>query len=234
MENTVFKLSGKLALVALTVFGLGACSDDDPIAPAQTAEVRVMHASPNAPNVDVLVDDATVLTNVPFRAASAYLEVASGSRRIRVRATGTTTTVIDATVSLGTGGTFTVIATGLLAGIQPLVVVDTLTAPAAGQVKVRVVHAAPAAGGVDVYVTAPGANLATATPVLTNVPFRGVSNYLTVPAGQYQIRVTPAGTKTVAIDATVTLAAGQIRTVVATDAPGGGAPLAPVVLADRN
>lgn len=223
-----------LALAGVAVLGLAACSDDDSTGPAATAQVRVVHASPNAPNVDVLVDDATALTNVPFRASSAFLDVSAGSRRLRVRAAGTATTVIDATVPFDAQRAYTVLATGLVAGIQPLVVVDTLTAPATGQVKVRVIHGAPAAGGVDVYVTAPGASLAGSTPVLTNVPFRGVSGYLTVPAGQYQIRVTPTGTSTVAIDATVTFTAGQIRTIVATDAPGGGAPLAPVVLADRN
>jgi len=223
-----------LALAGFALLSVAACSDDDTTSPTPTARVRVVHASPNAPNVDVLVDDATALTNVPYRTASDFLPVNAGSRRLRVRATGTTTTVIDATVALAGQQSYTVLATGLLAGIQPLVVLDTLTAPAAGQVKVRVIHGAPAAAGVDVYVTAPGASIAAISPTLANVPFRGVSNYLTVPAGSYQIRVTPTGTKTVAIDATVALTAGQIRTVVATDAPGGGAPLAPVVLVDLN
>lgn len=224
----------KLALVGVAVLGLAACDDDDPTSANTPAQLRVVHASADAPNVDVLVDAATVLDNVPFRAFSPFLEVTPGQRRVRVRATGTTTTVIDANLDLAVDQAYTVLATGPLAGIQPLVLEDDLTAPAAGQVKVRVVHAAPAAGGVDVYVTAPGANLATSTPVLTNVPFRGASGYLTVPAGDYQIRVTGTGTTTVAIDATVTFAAGQIRTIVATDAPGGGGPLAPVVLTDLN
>lgn len=224
----------KLALVGVAVLGLAACSDDDPTGVTQTAQLRVVHASPDAPNVDVLVDAATPLTNVPFRAFSPFLDVEAGERRIRVRAAGTTTTVIDANLDFAAGQAYTAIATGLLAGLQTLVIEDDLTAPAAGQVKVRVVHAAPAAAGVDVYVTAPGAPLAGATPVLTNVPFTAVSDYLTIPAGEYRIRVTPTGTTTVAIDATVTFAAGQIRTIVATDAPGGGAPLAPVVLTDLN
>lgn len=222
-------------LATVAVLGLAACSDDDePTAAAPTAAVRVVHASPDAPNVDVLVDDAVALTDVPFPANSPYLDVPAGARRLRVRAAGTTTTVIDATPNLAANTSYTVLATGLLADIQPVVAVDDRSAPPAGQVKIRVIHAAPAAAGVDVYATAPGAELATSTPVLTNVPFRAVSDYLTVPAGTYQLRVVPTGTTTVAIDATVTLTAGQVRTVVARDNAGGGAPLGAIVLADVN
>jgi hypothetical protein len=128
-----------------------------------------------------------------------------------------------------------VIATGPVAAIAPLVLEDDLTTPAAGNIKLRLVHASPTAGPVDIYVTAPGADLTTVTPTLANVPFRAASDYLEVPAGTYRVRITPAGSKTVAIDVDgVTLTSGQIRTAVAVDAPGGGAPLGAILLADRN
>jgi len=231
MKNRIFQ---GLALVA-TALTFAGCSDDDTTAPAQNARVRVLHASPDAPNVDVLVDNQVVLTNVPFKTASDYLSVPAGARNLKVRVTGTSTIAIDVTPSLTASTDYTVIARGLVANIATLLLTDDNTPPTAGNVKVRLVHGAPSAPNVDIYVTAPGADINTATPTLTNVPFAAASSYLTVPAGSYRVRITPAGTKTVAIDTgTLTLAAGQIRTGVAVDAVGGGAPFSAVLLADRN
>ena len=225
-----------LALALLATFALAACDDDDDVTgPVATAQLRVVHASPDAPNVDVLLDNAPVLTNVAYKAASNYLEVPSGSRNLKVRATGTSTVVIDQNGTLAQDGFYTVLATGRVASIAPVVLTDDQTSPASGNIRLRLVHASPTAGNVDIYVTAPTADLATATPTLANVAFRAASNYLEVPAGTYRVRITPAGTKTVAIDANnVALVAGQVRTAVAVDAPGGGTPLGAILLADKN
>ena len=225
-----------LALALLASIAVAACDDDDDVtAPGTTAQLRVVHASPDAPNVDVLVDNASVLTNVPYKTASSYLAVASGSRNLKVRAAGGTTTVIDQNATLASGTFYTVLATGRVASIAPVMLTDDQTAPASGNVRLRLVHGSPTAGNVDIYVTAPTADIATATPTITSVAFRAVSNYLEVPAGTYRVRITPAGTKTVAIDANnVALTAGQVRTAVAVDAPGGGAPLGAILLADKN
>jgi hypothetical protein len=221
------------ALLALTACDPISANSPEPVAP--TGQLRVLHASPDAPNVDVYVDGARVLSDVPYKVASGYLEVPAGARRIEVKAAGTSTTVIDVSPTLAANAIYTAIATGLVADIAPLLLTDDLAAPGSGNVKVRVVHGAPSAPEVDVYVTAPGADLGTATPVLTDVPFEAASPYLEVPAGTYQVRVTVANTTNVAIDTgALTLTAGQIRTAVAVDAPGGGAPFSVVLLADKN
>ncbi len=220
-----------LLLIAalLALFATG-CGDDK-----SQARLRIVHDSPNAPNVDVVVNGATVATNVSYKAASAYLTVPAASTQIEVRPTGTTTDVINTKTTLAQKTDYTVLATNLVASIEPLVLTDDNTAPASGKVKVRLVHGAPSAPPVDIYVTAPGASLAAATPTLTNVPFKASSAYLSVDAGSYEIRVTPTGTKTVVIDSgTVPLMAGQIRTVIAVDNVGGGAPFGAIVLNDLN
>ena len=221
-----------LAATAVTA----ACSDDDNNTEPETqSRVRVVHASPDAPNVDVLLDNSEVLSDVPYLASSAYLETSAGDHNLKVNAAGTSTTAIDADVTLADGTDYTVIASDLVAQIAPIVLQDDNTAPAAGNARVRAIHGAPSAPAVDIYVTAPGADLATATPVLTGVEFGDVADYLKVPAGEYQVRVSPAGTKLVVIDSgPLTLESGQVRTAIAVDAAGGGAPFDLLVLADAN
>jgi hypothetical protein len=213
-----------------------ACSDDNNTSPnGGEARVRVVHASPDAPDVDVLVDDAAVLNEVPYLAASDYLDVPAGDRNVKVNAAGTATTVIDADVSLMDNTDYTVIASGLTSDIEPLVLEDDNSAPAAGTVRVRAVHAAPSAPTVDINITAPGADLSAEAPALSNEAFRAVDDYIEAPAGEYQVRVTPAGTKTVAIDSgPLTLVSGQVRTAVAVDAAGGGGPFDLLLLEDLN
>ncbi len=225
-------LSLLLAATTLTA----ACSDDDDnTGPEGEARVRVVHASPDAPNVDVLLDDAEVLADVPYLAASDYLQVPAGEHNVKVNAAGTSTSVIDADVDLTDGTDYTVIASGLVASIAPIVLEDDNSAPGSGNARVRAIHGAPSAPAVDIYVTAPGADLEAETPALSALEFGDVADYIEAPAGDYQVRVTPAGTKTVVIDSgTLSLASGQVRTAIAVDATGGGAPFSLLLLEDLN
>src|SRR4028119_1899495 len=81
------------------------------------ARVRVIHASPDAPAVDVFVDGTAALTNVAFRAISDYLEVPAGARNIQVAPTGAgaSAAVITANPTLEAGKAYTVAAVGLVA-----------------------------------------------------------------------------------------------------------------------
>ena len=222
------------ATLTALVLATAACSDDNN-SPSSNAQVRVVHGSPDAPAVDVLVENQVKLTGVAYLGASGYLAVPTGTRNFKVNAAGTSTTVINADVPVAKDVNYTIIATNTVAAIEPLVLTDDLTAPAAGNIKLRLVHGAPSVDLVDIYITAPGADITGLTPNLSDVDFKQNSGYLEVAAGNYQVRITPAGTKTVAIDTgALTLAAGQIRTAIAVETVGGGAPFSALLLADKN
>ena len=222
-----------LAFTALAVMGFSGCGSSS----SGNAQLRVLHASPDAPNVDVAIDGHTVLTNVPYETASAYLNVSAGATHIQVFPTGTKTAAIDATVPLLKNSVTTVAAIDPkgLGSLGPVLFTDNLTPPPAGEFNVRFIHLSPSApSSVDIYVTAVGADISTATPSISALTFPNASAYISAAAGTYEVRVTAAGEKTPAIDANVTIAAGAIRTAVALDSPGGGAPIIPDILADLN
>lgn len=215
-----------VAMGALAILcGVAACGGSD--SPTVfNANLRVVHASPDAPNVDVLVDNKVVLSNVPYPTASSYLTVTAATHEIKVNVAGTSTTVIDVSPTLSTGAAYTVLAVGFVSGIQALLATDDRTAPAAGNAKLRVIHAAPDAGNVDVLVND--------KVVLSNVPFKAISDYLTVPAGTYDIKVNATGTSTTAIEASASVASGGIYTAVAIGSVATAAthPLALQILTD--
>lgn len=186
------------------------------------AKVRVVHASPDAPAVDVYVNGNKALTNVPFFTASDYLDLPAGTYQVQVTPTGqpASAAVIDASATIEAGKAYTIAATGLVAAIKPTIIVDDLTAPAAGQAHVRVYHFSPDAPSVDVQ-------LANGTKLIEGLAFPAASSYLPVPAGSYDIQVVPAGGSDVVIDlAGTALEAGKIYSVFAT---GPVASIAPQV-----
>jgi hypothetical protein len=223
-----------LSLAALLFVGAG-------IASAQTGNgfVRVVHASPDAPAVDIYVESNIVLEALPFREYSDYLPVPAGTYTVSIKVSGTDTTVKSFPVTIGAGRYYTAIAVGYAGGGQPgfdvLALEDDLALPGNNGVKLRVVHGAPGAPEVDIYVTTPFETLTGKAAALTRVPFKASSPYLTVPTGTYQARVAVAGTKTIAIDSGRLITwNNMIRTVIAVDSKGGGAPFDILILPDRN
>ncbi len=200
--------------------------------------IRVVNASADAPAVDVYANGVLVVEALPFKAASAYLSVPPGSYNIQVRVAGTQTTVLSQPLILMGGTDYTAFAMGSVSGSRPLFLIalgDNLLPRPSGTISLRVVHAAASAPAVDVYVGGPWAPVTGATPALTSVPYGASSLHLDVPNAIYQGRVTVAGTKNIAINSPVLrLPGGAVRTLVAVDAKGGGAPFEIVEFVDRD
>jgi hypothetical protein len=208
-------------MAILATFSLASCGSDNntnPLAPAPQARVMAVHASPDAPAVDLLVDGAVAGTGLAFPNNTAYLSVAAGTRNVKVNVAGTTTTVIDANLPVTGGASYTVFASDVVASLGAVVLTDDLTAPASGKAHVRFVHLSPDAPAVDVAVQG--------GPVLfANRAFKQFTPFTPVDAGTYNLEVRPTGTSTVALPLNgIVLQVGKIYTVFAKGlASGSGA-----------
>ena len=180
-----------------------------------TANVRVAHASPDAPNVDVYVDDERVLLDVPFRAVSDYLAVPEGARAVRITAAGDADTVaFDGELELAARD-YTVAAIGELQGedteFRPVVLEDDNSEIGGDQARLRVLHASPDAPAVDV--TAAGGDVV----LFDGVPF-GESGYVEVESNDYTVQIrgdTESNDGEVVADFDVSLNGGTVYTAIA-------------------
>jgi hypothetical protein len=180
------------------------------------AAVRVAHASPDAPNVDVYVDGSRVIENLAFRDVTDYLELPAGEYDVQVTAAGDPDTVaFDATVELDHED-YTAVALGELAsddtefGVE---VFEDENGRVFGETaRVRVVHASPDAPAVDVT-----ANDGAVT-LFDGVAFGESGGYVEVPAGEYDVEVRPDTDENdgpVAFETPLTVEAGNVYTVFA-------------------
>jgi hypothetical protein len=188
---------GAFALIMLTALFLTRQSvAAESAAPPGEARIRVVHASPDAPNVDVWVDGTPALTNVPFTAVSDYTVLSAASHLIQVEpagAGGAGPFVISATVPLAADTDYTIAAVGELAAVEPLVLTDNNAIPAEGKAHVRFVHASPDAPAVDITLT-------DGTVLFGDYAFKETSPYTPVDAGTYDLQVRLAGTSTVVLE----------------------------------
>ena len=106
---------------AVTVAAVGALANikgqvysDDISAPASgKAKVRVVHAAPEVPAVDVAVAGGpTLFSGAAFPQATPYAEVAGGSYNLEVRAAGTQNALLKGTQAVQAGSVYTVAAIG--------------------------------------------------------------------------------------------------------------------------
>jgi hypothetical protein len=250
---------GAVAAVAALALVLGACGTKDapdPLEPTGAlGRVRFVNVitDPTRALVNVALEGVplgagvgygvTVPASLPAPSGAPYASILAGARSMVLRRTAdTSVAVATLAFDVGDGEDRSVYAIGGSAGsaVTAFVTTDTNPAPVAAEVRLRAVHLSPTAGPVDLFVTAVGADLAAATPVVANLASQTASAYFTVPAATYQIRAVRAGTAAasrtanVVINlASVALAGGAARTIVAADNNVGGAPLRFVVLTDR-
>ena len=198
-----------------------ACNKNDDQNDMSKSQVMVVHASPNAPNVDVRINNSVALTNVAYPSNSSYTQLNSGSTNIKVSPTGTTNYVIDATVNLDANKNYSVFAIDSVSKIKAAVVSDDLTTPASGKAHVRFFHFSANAPAVDIAVTG-GAVLFSNRKFNDQATNASLASFTPLNAGTYNLEVRAAGTNTVVLALpNISLTAGKIYTVFAKGFLGG-------------
>ena len=118
-----------------------------------------------------------------------------------------------AIVSGFAGGATPAIAPIALAGNTRSVITET---------KLRITHASPSTGNVDLYLVADGTDISTVDPTFADVPFGADTTRLSIAPGDYDAYVTGAGSKTPAISLTeLNWTGGEVLDMIARDPATG-------------
>ena len=181
-----------------SVLVLTGCDDDDdeiivpevPVEP-MTADIRVLHASPDAPAVNIVINGDVAIEDLDYAESSGYATLDAGAYDIDVEGIipGGNQVVIDVdALELAGDSMSTVIALNDVANIEPLVVPESAAEPTETEVGVTVVHAAAAAPAVDVYAVDPGADITMLDPAF-NFEFKESVDAGALAAGEVELVV---------------------------------------------
>ena len=149
--------------------------------------VRLIHASPDAPGVDVYVDGERIASNVLYAQPVNYIAVPVGAREFEAYVTGTTQNpVLRGEVNVMKGMYFTLAAIGNLQNLRPLLVVDNMKPTMPQQVQVRAIHVSYDAPAVDVIASEE-------TVLFENIRYGDITQYTAVSPATYTFRVRLTG-----------------------------------------
>jgi hypothetical protein len=149
--------------------------------------IRVMHASPDAPAVDVFVNGQAVLTRVPFFTVSPYLPLANGTYQVAISPAGKGTdySVVVGDLEVKNGYVGTLVATNMFDMIEAVLYDDDLSRVADGNARVKLLHLSSDAPLVDIKLEGTG------SAVVRGLAFKQ-SGTVEVPAGRYVFDIGPA------------------------------------------
>jgi Domain of unknown function (DUF4397) len=209
----------RLLLVAFASAGvMVACggSDDDSLddrADLADPKIRFVHAVPGAPNVTLQrngINEAS-MTDVPYKFASQYVNVGTQDYSFSLRTATANAELTTLALSAARGNKYTLLALPTSSGVEMLAIRDPYNKSLnSNNARLRVMNAAANAVAFDVYVSTPAADLATATANIASVGYKAVkpetgADSISLEAGTYRLRLTPAGSKVAFFNALVTV-----------------------------
>jgi hypothetical protein len=177
---------------------------------AQNAEVRIVHASPDAPAVDIFVDDKALVEGAKFKDVSNSLPLSAGSHKVEVyeaKTKGTKDSIIEATLVVDGGKSYTVAAVNKAENLE-LQAFTNNKQGMDGKASLRVAHLSPDAPAVNVGPKG-------AAPLFKDLSFKSISGYQVVNPGSYDLSVSTADGKEILNLPGTNLQSGKNYTVLA-------------------
>ncbi|MEJ7713370.1 MAG: DUF4397 domain-containing protein [Pyrinomonadaceae bacterium] len=200
--------------------------------------MRFIHAVPATASTDFFAGDLKAFSNIAYKSVTPYSEVPASKHMFRLRLAGQDSAqpLVEETESLNKGTHYTAVAlpsagTAIIArndGTDLLFLVDKFAAPSAGKAKLRVVHAVPDLGELDIYLAG------RSEAVLKGIGFGSAVDYAELDPSTAALEVRRAGENVTTLTVPqTTLAADKLYTVLIVGRTKGTANLEAVIIEDQ-
>jgi len=179
-----------IALLIATLFiaFVSSCISNDHIEQGPVSSLSMYHASPDAPDLDILVDDQKI-NSVPFKygITTNYLQFAAGIRNFKFKPFGGSTVVIDTMIALEPNEDFSLFVIDEFDKVSVMMLWDRPSLPAAGQAKLRFINLSPDSQPVQLKIKG------VTTPLTTGQSFTEASQFLDLESNTYSFEVLSGG-----------------------------------------
>ena len=215
-------MSARTCLLAAAAAGLAGCGDGSGPALPQASSLRVLHAIRGGPSLTVFVDGARG-SALAFGQLSRTTFLSPGVHELVLVPSDTShSLIVDFVATEHVGySAFAIDSTaGATHTVEPVIVSDTGSMPAAGHSRLRIASYAAAAPPIDAWRTQPDSSglVVSAQPL----NFRALARYFDGAPGTWTVVISHAGmTDTLLATGPIPIADGQARTVVVIDSTAG-------------
>ncbi|MEH7389868.1 DUF4397 domain-containing protein [Bacillus sp. JJ1503] len=154
--------------------------------------VRFIHASIDAPNVDIYIDGIRILKDFSHKEVSNYLSLPAGKHQIDIYPTGNmVSTVLSRKVTIEQGKHYTLIPSGHVKNLKWLALEDDPRVPR-GETKIRFIHLSPDAPALDIAVK-------DRDVIFSNISFRKHTSYIRLTPATVDLEARIAGSSNIAL-----------------------------------
>lgn len=199
-----------LSLMLLTIVASCDNDDDNNAEPVPVAYVSLYQASPNAPDLSILVDDRQI--NVyPFQYAdyTGYLRFYTGDRNLKFSPYGANNVVLDTAVTFEDAHAYSIFLVDQYPDIRAMILDDNADEPASGNAVVRFVNLSPDAPSLDLV------QQGSTEALLGDQSFMDATDFTEVSADTYDFEVRESGTDNVLLNLPdISLQSGWFYTIV--------------------